>query len=170
MLASMLMLGSCGIDPEAANPDIRQVDMTVIIPIHPSSLEYFDYAVRYSDNMGQDYDDVVSQAGNGDYYQRTFSYRSLPVMCSVTVEMVPKEGCTSVGPCAIYPPKPYIYPNVFTSHSSTGRGTPDRDMEGVEPIMIDEMPFETFKSTYGTTFSTHGMVKDSPTGYDTTVY
>lgn len=36
--------------------------MAVIVPIHPSSLEYFDYCISYSDNTGEEYRDTVRNA------------------------------------------------------------------------------------------------------------
>lgn len=32
------------------NTTVKQIDMTVMVPIHPSSLKYFDYCITYTDN------------------------------------------------------------------------------------------------------------------------
>ena len=50
---SLLLLCSCETNPALdSSPSVKQIDITVMIPFEPSSLEYFDNVVRYSDNNG----------------------------------------------------------------------------------------------------------------------
>ncbi len=174
---------------------IKQVDMTVVVPIHPSSLKYFDYVVRYFDNQGAVHDDTIqgtlggivvddwnyvdieitlaatkAASNNNNCYIRTFSYANLPVSCNVSVEMIPKKDCTSVESFFFYIPKPYIYPNVYYSETSVPNESPDHVMEGVESIKIDSMTISSFQSTYGTTFSSCCMVRDCLDGYEIFLY
>ena len=80
----MLLLGSCdGDSDDDVIPDIdinlgaddnsknsndisaKQVDMTVFVPIHPSSLEYFDYVIHYYDNRGIENRDTIQESSGG---------------------------------------------------------------------------------------------------------
>ncbi len=80
----MLLLGSCdGDSDDDVIPDIdinlgaddnsknsndisaKQVDMTVFVPIHPSSLEYFDYVIHYYDNRGVENRDTIQESSGG---------------------------------------------------------------------------------------------------------
>ena len=170
LFTCMLLVGSCGNDP---GPDpgisVKQVDMTVSVPIHPSSLEYFDYVFQYSDNTGNMTTEIIQTDESSPCYIRTFSYTRIPVSCMATVEMVPKEGCTSVGAFLFYIPKPYIYPNVYESAAPIGSGTPDQDMDGTGLIPIDPMTVEEFQALYGTSFTTVCSVKSGTDGYDINV-
>ena len=148
--------------------------MTVVVPIHPSSLEYFDYILNYYDSDGKEYADTVRSAGDGaspeNCYVRTFSYDHIPVTCTMNVRMLPKEGCTSMGAFLFYIPKPYIYPFVTGSSAKFDSGSIRHDIENMEALRINPMPLEEFESTYGLNFSSHCGVCDSPTGYETLFY
>ena len=107
------LLGSCEEDENLGlESPAKQVDMTVLVPIHPSSLEFFDYVIHYYDNRGVECRDTIQNpsggievvdwiAANGisnNCYVRTFSYDDLFVTCSVNVEMIPKKGLTTMDP------------------------------------------------------------------------
>ena len=53
------------IPPTNGDIPVKQVDMKVVIPIHPSSLEYFDYMVSYTDNSGEEYCDTIAERKGG---------------------------------------------------------------------------------------------------------
>lgn len=110
-------------------PSVKQVEMTVVVPIHPSSLEYFDYVVCYSDNRGTLARDTIHYVrfsdddqtnGNLDNccYTRTLSYNDLPVTSTITVEMIPVKERSSMVSFNFYTPKPCIFPNVHYSTTS----------------------------------------------------
>ena len=42
-----------------------QVDIKVVIPVHPSSLNYFDYVISYTDNMGEENRDTIQESKGG---------------------------------------------------------------------------------------------------------
>ena len=180
------LFGSCEEDEEYLNGNstAQQVDMTVVVPIHPSSLEYFDYVIHYYDNRGVECRDTIQNpsggievvdwiAANGisnNCYVRTFSYDDLFVTCSVNVEMIPKKGLTTMDPFYFYIPKPYITPSVHDPKTSVIGETASHIMEGVECIHIDAMDIESFQSTYGRTFSSHCGLTDSYVGYEIFFY
>lgn len=180
------LFGSCEEDEEYlnGNSNAEQVDMTVIVPIHPSSLEYFDYVIHYYDNRGVECRDTIQNpsggievvdwiAANGisnNCYVRTFSYDDLFVTCTVNVEMIPKKGLTTMDPFYFYIPKPYITPSVHDPKTSVIGETASHIMEGVECIHIDAMDLESFQSTYGRTFSSHCGLTDSYVGYEIFFY
>ncbi len=179
-------------DPVAS---VKQIDMTVMTPIEPSSLEYFDYVVRYSDNNGLEQMDtvrkeicgiVVEDWENGGLYEitlaqtnkafdnhncfvKTFSYTSLPVSSNVTVELLPKCSKESVVSFSFITPKPYIYSNVYSSESSIPKESINRTLDGVNIIQIDSMSIERFLSVYGNTFTSCCQVKNE-NGIDITFY
>lgn len=164
-IACMLLMMSCSVSPVVEpGVKVKQIDMTVSVPIHRSSLEYFDYVLTYQDNNGEKYTDVVTE-GEEDVvtYVRTFSYRELPVMCTMTVEMVPKEGCTSVDAFFFYIPKPYIYPNVYESNASAPDGTDG--MDELAPIHVQPMSISEFQDTYGSLFMSACGVYPTDEGY-----
>ena len=131
------LFGSCEEENNEENLNgfstAQQVDMTVLVPIHPSSLEYFDYVIHYYDNRGVECRDTIQNpsggievvdwiAANGisnNCYVRTFSYDDLFVTCSVNVEMIPKKGLTTMDPFYFYIPKPYITPSVHDTIRET---------------------------------------------------
>lgn len=59
----VLLFGSCNDDdeqyPEPIPISAKKVDMTVVVPIHLSSLEYFDYVISYYDNNGLVHIDTI---------------------------------------------------------------------------------------------------------------
>lgn len=182
------LFGSCEEENNEENLNgfstAQQVDMTVLVPIHPSSLEYFDYVIHYYDNRGVECRDTIQNpsggievvdwsAANGisnNCYVRTFSYDDLFVTCSVNVEMIPKKGLTTMDPFYFYIPKPYITPSVHDPKTSVIGETASHIMEGVECIHIDAMDIESFQSTYGRTFSSHCGLTDSYVGYEIFFY
>lgn len=172
------------LDDNTLIPSVKQVEMTVVVPIHPSSLEYFNYIVRYSDNRGklcadtvryngievEDYTEEIPSltASNNDdnCYVRTHDYDDLPVTATVTVEMVPRKESSSMVSFNFYTPKPYIFPNVHYSTTSVKRETPYRVMDGLEQIMIDNMSIGSFQAVYGTTFLSRCGVYNYADGYE----
>lgn len=167
----MLFSGGCSDYLEwLAGSGATQVDMTVVIPIHPSSLEYFDYILNYYDNEGKQYTDTVRNAGDGtspeNCYVRTFSYDHILVTCTMNVRMVPKEIYTSMGEFLFYIPKPSIIPVLHGSAAKFEKGSIHHDIEKMEAIQINPMSIEEFESTYGLTFSSHCGLYDGPDGYD----
>ena len=55
-IVALLLLQGCdkelesllGLGAAENSATVRQVDMVVVVPVHPSSLEYFDYCIIYS--------------------------------------------------------------------------------------------------------------------------
>lgn len=160
----------------------KQVDMKVVIPVHPSSLKYFDYIICYSDNTGEEYRDTLSERRLSDnigqvhrdiirkeklqdvdiYYTKNFCYKRLPVICRCEVTLVPKVSRDSVVSFSYTTPKPYIFSRViFSSHSYTPQ-MGNADIEGVEILKLDNIRIGTFLSAYGSWFcSTCSVKKDS---------
>ena len=56
-LFGLLMLAACrgGLEPNA----VKMIDITEIVPIHVSTLDYFDYVITSQDNTGQEDVDVI---------------------------------------------------------------------------------------------------------------
>ena len=60
-LGALAMLGlmatvACSKEEQEPTPTfstIRQIDVAEVLPVHESSLEYLDYVLTYSDNIGQ---------------------------------------------------------------------------------------------------------------------
>lgn len=176
-LACILLTWNCSVSPDIdQQPVTQQVDLTILVPIHSSSLEYFDYIICYMDNMGNKQTDTVQNArpalaGNSDdFYVRTFSYNDIQISCCTIVEMVPKEGCTTVGPFIFYIPKPYIYANIYTSEIPVPSNPSYDEIYGAGSIMIDQMSVSKFQSTYGTTFQSQCRVYEGSDGIEVKVY
>lgn len=162
------------------SPSIKKVSMTVVVPIHPSSIEYFDYIVRYSDNHSteaadtvryngivvDDFDDVRGGLDDSDCYTRTFAYDDFPVTCTVTVEMIPRKERSTMVSFNFYTPKPYIFPNVSYSATTVKRETPYHVMYGLEQMRIDNMSIGSFQSVYGTAFLSRCGVYNYSGGYE----
>lgn len=169
-----LLLAGCDDDdnPNGEKNSVKQIDMTVVVPIHPSSLAYFDYAIQYQDNQGAKYNDTVRETiatealSASKCYVKTYCYNKAPVACSVTVDMLPKCDDGIVGPCYFYPPKPYIYSNVYDDALPELGDPLNQHLENIECIRIDAMPLSKFQSTYGLTFTTHCQVKKGVDGYE----
>lgn len=91
----LLTIASCskgGQDSALLSSSIRQIDITEVVPIHSSSLEYFDFVFKYSDNLGKEEEHTIrddSSLSNGCYV-KTYSYRGIPVACRASVKLVPK--------------------------------------------------------------------------------
>ncbi|MBQ0048489.1 MAG: hypothetical protein KBT33_13460 [Prevotellaceae bacterium] len=193
---SLLLLCSCEINPAVdSSPSVKQIDITVMIPFEPSSLEYFDNVVRYSDNNGLIQVDTIRKENSGivvedwqdggsyevyltkcrtgfdnhDCYVKTYSYTSLPVSTSVTVELIPKFSKDSMVSFSFITPKPYIYPNVYFSESSIPKKSINRTLNGINVLRIDSMTIGKFMSIYGDTFTSCCQVKEC-NGIDTTFY
>lgn len=158
------------------NATAKQVDMTVIIPIHPSSLKYLDYVINYTDNMGAEHRDTVQESTSemsfdeDFYYTKRYSYTSLPVVCNCEVTLIPKVSRESRVSFAFINPKPYIFNRViFNSHSTTPQIS-EEDMRGVDIIKIDDIELGTFLSAYGSYFHSVCAVKIEYDGIQCTFY
>lgn len=191
-----LLLGSCNDDdeqyPKSMSISNKQADMTVVVPIHPSSLEYFDYIVRYSDNNGvvqvdtirkengafvvEDCQDRFSSAerrteiDNYNCYVKNYNYTSLPVSNNVilTVELIPKYSKDSVVSFSFITPKPYIFLALYDSATPNQNDTLNQMLEDIESIRIDSMSVSLFLSTYGHIFSSQYGIYASEDGCEIT--
>ena len=165
------------IPPTNGDIPVKQVDMKVVIPIHPSSLEYFDYMVSYTDNSGEEYCDTIAERKGGltvedwivqeyeaprdksrasqdcdIYYVKNFAYKELPVACGCEVTMVPKVSRDSIVSFSYTIPKPYIFSRViFDSHSYTPQ-MGSSEIEGVKILKLDSITIGNFLSVYGNWF------------------
>lgn len=169
--------------------DIKQVDMSVMVPIHPSSLQYFDYVIRYTDNRGNEQKDTIQSRNGGitvdpnevshvkaraalpnnHCYVKTYTYDVPPVACSVIVEMIPKKDGDCVASFMFYVPKPYIFTYICYSPDSIIKD--NITIEGLECIQIDSMTINTFRYVYGSIFSSSCSVIDSAEkGYEVIYY
>lgn len=135
---------------------MKQVDITIVIPVHSSSLDYFDYCLRYTDNVGREYRDTIRNSNVAatsleevTCHTKTFSYRDLPVACTAMVELMPKVSGDTKATFSYIVPKPYIYPTI-TSGSQSFSPT----VEGLD-IIIDSISIDEFLSFYGTRFSSY---------------
>lgn len=146
--------------------EVKQIDMTVLVPIHPSSLEYFDYYISYSDNTGEEYRDTVRSVlpDNEIFWIRNFSYKSPYVIFRCETTLVPKVSRDSVVSFSFIIPKPYIFPRVIYKSSSTSGSVNRLDMEALEIQKYDNIRIGSFMSTYGSYFSSTCSVKDSYDG------
>lgn len=173
-----LLLAGCDDDdaPNGGENSVKQIDMTVVVPIHPSSLAYFDYAIQYQDNQGAKYNDTVREArapkavSASDCYIKTYGYDKAPVVCTVTVKMLPKSDDGIVGPCYFYTPKPLIFSHILYSSPSDVDETQEANMEDIDRIWIDAMPLSLFQSTYGQIFTSHCTVKNGIDNNETLFY
>lgn len=101
----MFLLQGCDKDPEPCieiggvengavenGTTAKQVDIVEIVPIHSTSLKYFDYVIQYYDNTGKERRDTVREGTSlsEDCFMRTFSYDSYFVSCSATVVLIPR--------------------------------------------------------------------------------
>lgn len=202
LLAGVLgfsMLTSCDKEKEddlAVPPAPQQVAMTVVVPIHPSSLEYFDYAIHYRDSQGLEYNETIRENTGGivvedwnyvehevtlggtkaaldysDCFIKTFNYDELSVSNVVTVEMIPKKERSSLASFLFCDPKPYIFPKVRSSSSASGtREDFGQIIESIENIRIEDMSIRSFQMTYGESFTSHCGVYSSADGYEIYFY
>lgn len=159
----LLVMAACsqgGLESDSNTPRIRQIDLTEVIPVHESSLEYFDYVVTYQDNNGFEDVNTISRSSspNNGYYVKTYSYKELPVICTATVNLIPKVPGTDVVSFTYIIPKPNMSAHVIYS-SSTALDSIDTMLPNeFEEIKIQSMEIDKFLSTYGKTLSTHFTV------------
>lgn len=165
----LLTIASCskgGRDQALQGSSIRQIDVTEVVPVHNSSLDYFDFVFKYMDNLGREEEVTVrdgSSLSNGCYV-KTYSYKGCPVACTAIVELVPKVPRTDVVSFTFIKPKPYMLPRVIFSSNGGTPGIDGTRPEGYEDILIESMSVDEFLSTYGTTFFTNTMIVDSGDG------
>ena len=187
----LLMLGSC--EEDSQNLVGKHVDMTLVVPVHPTSLKYFDFCVKYNDNQGAERQDTIQGSYGGitvddwdyvdieitlaparrvaskntDCFVKTYSYDTVPVTCTAVVEMIPKKDVTTVKDFYFYIPKPYIIPSVHNSKEQLGLGEAmEHTMGVIESIKIDSMSVSSFQSLYGTTFMSRCGVYEAGDGYE----
>ena len=187
----LLMLGSC--EEDSQNLLGKHVDMTLVVPVHPTSLKYFDFCVKYNDNQGGVYSDTIQGSYGGitvddwDYVDieitlaparrvaskstdclvKTYSYDTMPVTCTAVVEMIPKKEVTTVKDFYFYIPKPYIISSVHNSTKQPELGEAvEHTMGVIESIKIDSMSVSSFQSLYGTTFMSRCGVYEAGDGYE----
>ena len=187
----LLMLGSC--EEDSQNLVGKHVDMTLVVPVHPTSLKYFDFCVKYNDNQGAERQDTIQGSYGGitvddwDYVDieitlaparrvaskntdclvKTYSYDTMPVTCTAVVEMIPKKEVTTVKDFYFYIPKPYIISSVHNSTKQTELGEAvEHTMGVIESIKIDSMSVSSFQSLYGTTFMSRCGVYEAGDGYE----
>lgn len=177
LLTALTTLISCSEDPIVSDltaPVVKQIDVTVMIPVHSSSLEYFDYVIRYTDNQGQVCNDTICARSygivvedwqdGGSYeitlgsdattYVRTFSYTTSPVSCMAEVTLIPKtDGMIT---CYMYSPKPYLYTNTYYSDLCEPISTDEFEISGA--FYVNMYPDE-FESAYGFHYITTAQVK-----------
>ena len=149
---------------------VKQVDMTVAVPIHPSSFEYFDYSISYTDNDGKEYLYTVSSASSDKdiyFWTMNFAYKLLPVSCRCEVTLVPKVPGDTVVSFSFVNPKPYIYSHVAYNPNSYGP-LEWTGIEGLGVLRIDDMSIDSFLSAYGSTFISVCQVKESYDSIDCT--
>lgn len=180
-MMALLLLQGCDIigdiikdQPGFGSPAkmVKQVDMAVLVPIHPSSLEYFDYFVTYSDNSGVEYCDTVRKSDNGIRvfcWMRTFSYDTLPVICRCEVTLCPKVSRDSVVSFSYVVPKPCIFSSVQFSSAARSQ---DKliDIERLDVLRLDSVRIGAFMSAYGSSFSSTCTVKQDYEGISCNFY
>lgn len=187
----LLMLGSC--EEDSQNLVGKHVDMTLVVPVHPTSLKYFDFCVKYNDNQGAERQDTIQESNGGitvddwdyvdieitlaparrvaskntDCFVKTYSYDTVPVTCTAVVEMIPKKDVTTVKDFYFYIPKPYIISSVHNSTEQPELGEAvEHTMGVIESIKIDSMSVSSFQSLYGTTFMSRCGVYEAGDGYE----
>lgn len=145
---------------------VKQIDIDVCVPIHPSSLEYFDYSISLADNSGEEYRDTVRKSDGrispeNVFWVEYFRYKSLPVICRCEVELIPKVTMDSEVSFSYIEPKPFIYSRViFNAHSSSSYSPTEKpDLEDREVQKIDCMRLGSFLSEYGRIFSSTCTVR-----------
>lgn len=151
-----------------SSPKVRNIDMTVVIPIHPSSLEYFYYCICYTDNTGEEYCDTVSNSKaslyNEFYWLKTYQYKLMPVVDRCEVTIIPKVSRDSVISFSYIIPKPRIYPNVFYDSGPTFLHNEEYDNESLGIMNFDRVRIGSFMSAYGSYFCSTCRVKEDYDG------
>lgn len=161
-LSGLLLMASCTDNWNDPN-SVKGIDITESIPIHGSTLKYFEYVVTYQDNNDFKDVDIIRDAASParDCFVKTYRYNEYPVSCMATVELVPKVPETDVVSFTFIIPKPYLYVNI---HSSSNDVTYDGDAqlpENYEEFHIQSMEIGEFLSTYGNTFISCCSVRDN---------
>ena len=151
---------------------VKQVDITVIVPTHTSSLKYFDYCICYSDNTGEEYCDTISNAlpDKDIYWRKTFAYKSLPVVCRCEVSLVPRVSRDSIVSFSYIIPKPYIISSVIFNSHSTYDPIESPDIERFEVMEFEETRIGSFLSISGSYFCSTFYVKESYDGISYSFY
>ena len=153
-LFGLLVLAACTKAGENSN-SVKGIDITEAIPVHESSLEYFEFVATYCDNSGLK--EVVNindvPLNSIDCYVKTYRYNECPVSCMATVELVPKVPESEVVSFTFIIPKPLLYENVHSSSNVESEGVDTVLPESYERIKIESMEIGEFMSKYGTMFS-----------------
>lgn len=172
-LLTMVSCSKGGQEQLLQKSTVRQIDITEMIPIHASSLEYFDFAIKYMDNSGRQHLDTVRKDSSLsiDCYVKTFSYPDYPVACTAIVELIPQVPGTEVVSFTFIKPKPYLLPTLYfsTTDIPDSRGDSSRP-EGYEDIPIVSMQIDEFLSAYGTVFSSSCYVTENYDGSEIITY
>lgn len=144
---------------------VKQVDVKVIVPIHPSSLEFFDYCVFYSDNLGMEYRDTIRNSSPDDYYwMKNYSYKTLPILCACEVYLIPKVPRDSEVSFSYIIPKPCFFSRVLFDYHSISDWNEIPNIEGLEILNFDEIKIGSFLSSYGNTCRSTYMIKNEYDG------
>ena len=164
-LFGLLMLAACrgGLEPNA----VKMIDITEIVPIHVSTLDYFDYVITYQDNTGQEDVDVIRYSpmmSSTFMFHKTFSYKDPYVTCSATVELVPKVPESEVATFTFISPKPYLSARVIKSLDGVPDDSDAALPDGYGEVRIDSMEIGEFLQTYGQTFSSQCRVTEDSDG------
>lgn len=177
-MMGMMMMQGCEKEIESlleygaeAGATVKQVDIDVIVHIHPSSLKYFDYCIIYSDNNGMEYRDTIrDDSTNVDYWMMNFSYKELPVICRCEVVLVPRVSRDSEVSFSFINPKPCFSSRVFfeTHPNTEPNGTPD--IEEFEILKFDNIRIGSFLSSYGSYFYSTYRIKSEYDGIRCTSY
>ena len=175
-MIALLLFQGCDKELESlfgfGSATVRQVDMDVIVPIHSSSLKYFDYCITYADNEGTEYRDTVRNASPENEifcWRKNFSYKSLPVVCKCETILVPKVSKDSEVSFSYVIPKPYLFSRViFNSHSYAPSVSPE--IGGLAVMKIDNIRIGTFMSAYGSYFVSTCSVKEEYDGISCSSY
>lgn len=113
----------------------RQVDITEIVPIHSSSLKYFDFAIRY-----------------------------YAVACNAVVELIPQVPVDEVVSFTFIIPKPFLIPLIQSSSKRGAASTEDFNSKWYEEISIDSIPMDEFLTKYGRIFTSSCQVLEEYDG------
>lgn len=179
----LFVFGSLGSGGAENNRIVKQLDISVFIPVHPSSLEYFDYCVSYTDNTGEEVLDTIRKSNGGAdvgyatadifsnvrvnstvphdvFWMTSFAYKSLPVVCRCEVWLKPKVSRDSEVSFSFIVPKPRIYSRViYSSHSSSG-SVEDSYNDEPDILEFDNARIGTFLHNYGSVHTTLSVSED----------
>ncbi len=176
----LLLLQGCDKEPESLlglgaaenSATVRQVDIDVIVPIHSSSLKYFDYCITYTDNEGIEYRDTVRTASPENdvlLWKKDFVYKSLPILCKCETILIPKVSRDSVVSFSYVIPKPYLFSRIiFNSHSYGPNVSPE--IGGLNVVKVEDIRIDTFMSAYGSYFVSACSIKEEYDGISCSSY